>query len=312
MLGRLFRSRVTVGIVCAALGASIAGGIALAAIPQSVTTQITTCYPKTGATKTLRVIDYQAGQRCTASENTLSWQANGLHWRGAWSATTPYAKHDVVTNDGSSYVAVLGGANHVPPNATYWAVLATKSPDIARCSGYPHPGIDWSLPGSTPGHGCDFHGAIFEGVDLEGADLRNANLVGTRFLRIEFQSGTRQVNLADSNLSNADLTGATLFNALLPGANLTGAKLTSADLGTAHLPAADLSGVDLSGATLSGANLTGATLSGANLTGAVLYNTILTGSDLTDVLWSHTQCPDHSYSDTNGTAPESCIGHLSF
>lgn len=128
MISRILRSRTTIGIVSAALGASVVGGFALAAIPQSVTTQITTCYPKTGATKTLRVIDYQAGQRCTATENTLSWQANGLHWRGAWSAATLYAKHDVVASGGSSYVAVLGGVNHAPPNATYWAVLAAQGP----------------------------------------------------------------------------------------------------------------------------------------------------------------------------------------
>lgn len=128
MFGRIFRSRVTVGVVSAGLAASVVGGFALAAIPQSVTTQITTCYPKTGATKVLRVIDYQSGQRCTASENTLSWQANGMHWRGAWSSATAYAKHDVVASGGSSYVAVVGGVNHAPPNSTYWAVLAAQGP----------------------------------------------------------------------------------------------------------------------------------------------------------------------------------------
>ena len=122
------RSRILVAVVSCLVTAAVVGGFAVAAIPQSVTTQITTCYPKTGATKTLRVIDYQAGQRCTANENTLSWQANGLHWRGAWSSSTLYAKHDVVASGGSSYVAILGGVNHAPPNSAYWAVLAAQGP----------------------------------------------------------------------------------------------------------------------------------------------------------------------------------------
>jgi len=143
------------------------GGFALAAIPQSVTTQITTCYPKTGATKTLRVIDYQAGQRCTAGENTLSWQANGLHWRGAWSSSTLYAKHDVVASGGSSYVAIAGGVSHAPPNPTYWAVLAAQGPvgpagafefhlEASGTSGIPcAAGVWWTASGGgcgvTPG-----------------------------------------------------------------------------------------------------------------------------------------------------------------
>jgi hypothetical protein len=31
---------------------------------------------------------------------------------------------------------------------------------------------------------------------------------------------------------------------------------------------------------------------------------------LTGVIWSHTTCPDGTNGATNGTSPESCIGHL--
>jgi hypothetical protein len=48
------------------------------------------------------------------------------NWLGAWSASTTYhsATFDSVSSGGSSYVAILDGINHVPPNATYWQLLA--------------------------------------------------------------------------------------------------------------------------------------------------------------------------------------------
>jgi YVTN family beta-propeller protein len=74
---RFLRSHVAVGVVALVAGASVAGGLAWAAIPNSASGVITACYSKTLSTKTLRVIDAQAGQKCTSSENTLSWQQNG-------------------------------------------------------------------------------------------------------------------------------------------------------------------------------------------------------------------------------------------
>ncbi len=68
-----------------------------------------------------------------------------------------------------------------------------------------------------------------------------------------------------------------------------------------------LYGVDLTGANLAGANLTGANLSAVNLTRANL-----TGAILKAVIWGKTICPDGSHSNTNGTSPESCVGHLGF
>ena len=76
-MGRLLRSRVFVGVIALLVGASVASGLAWASIPNSTSGVITACYSKTLATKTLRVIDVQAGQRCSSSENTLSWQAHG-------------------------------------------------------------------------------------------------------------------------------------------------------------------------------------------------------------------------------------------
>lgn len=49
----------------------------------------------------------------------------GFNITGAWSGATAYAVNDVVSLSGSSYVCILAHTNHTPPNATYWALLAS-------------------------------------------------------------------------------------------------------------------------------------------------------------------------------------------
>lgn len=64
--------------------------------------------------------------------NGLSYvqaQANGsgtLAWQGAWSSVTAYQVNDVVQSGGSSYICILANTNNVPPNATYWQLVASK------------------------------------------------------------------------------------------------------------------------------------------------------------------------------------------
>jgi hypothetical protein len=125
---RLLRSRWVVGLSAFAVGLSIAGGLAWATIPNSTSAQIHACYTKTAATKTLRVIDYQSGQRCTSSEATISWQTKGMRWRGPYSNTVSYSASDVVSSAGSSYIATKATTGHTPPNATYWALMAARGP----------------------------------------------------------------------------------------------------------------------------------------------------------------------------------------
>lgn len=49
--------------------------------------------------------------------------------KGAWDGGTDYTVGDVVALGGSSYVCVLDHANHTPPNATYWQLLAARGTD---------------------------------------------------------------------------------------------------------------------------------------------------------------------------------------
>ncbi len=145
------------------------------------------------------------------------------------------------------------------------------------CTGYPHEGVDWSLPGSTAGTGCD----------LTFANLTNA--------------GLNQANLTNAILTRATLTNAHLFGAKLSGAGLQIANLTGADLDAAKLTGADASGANLHNALLTNANLNRAVLSNADLSGADMG-----GASDTGVVWSNTTCPDGTNSDNDGNT---CSGH---
>jgi len=54
--------------------------------------------------------------------------------KGAWSGATAYVVGDVVTLSGSSYVCALDHTNHMPPNTTYWQLLAAKGTDGAAAT----------------------------------------------------------------------------------------------------------------------------------------------------------------------------------
>jgi hypothetical protein len=274
---RLVKSRPAIAIVAFVVGATVAVGVAWAAIPGGATGTITACYPTSGPEKgVLRVIDEQAGANCGTGQAKLRWQADGMRWRGVWSSTNTYYRGDVVAHDGSSYVATRPSQNLTPPHANDWALLAAAGPSgVALCGGYPHANIDWSIPGSTPGNGCNFD---------------SANLAGMRF--------------PGGNLTNAHMHGAILSNALASAANLTGVYLVDG-----NLTGANLSQANLTDAIVEGANLTNVNLFGADLTDANIQASTFTGATITDITWSNTTCPDGTVSSTNGSSPESCVGH---
>jgi len=55
--------------------------------------------------------------------------SNGLlKDKGAWTAGATYSAGEVVQYLGSSYTAVTASQNQTPPNASFWAVLASQGP----------------------------------------------------------------------------------------------------------------------------------------------------------------------------------------
>ena len=95
--------RIIGGIVA---GALLVGGLALAAIPNSVTGTYSVCANKT--TGALRAIDTQAGKKCTAAEKLISWQqgvsASGLGAAGGAAACS--------THGAASSACITGWASH--------------------------------------------------------------------------------------------------------------------------------------------------------------------------------------------------------
>ena len=61
-----------------------------------------------------------------ASETADATVVYGLSWLGAWDASTAYVVDDAVSYSGSSYICTEAHTNHVPPNTSYWDVLASK------------------------------------------------------------------------------------------------------------------------------------------------------------------------------------------
>ena len=86
-------------------------------------------------------------------------------------------------------------------------------------------------------------------------------------------------------------------------------RLQGRNLSRRNLEGIDLRAAQLANALLVGTNLSGARLAQANLTSADVQGATLTGADLTGVVWSNTICPDGTESSTNGTSPQSCVGH---
>ena len=104
-------------------------------------------------------------------------------------------------------------------------------------------------------------------------------------------------NLFGSELKNQDFSSSSFVHAVLYGAQIQGSNFTNANF---------------SNASLRNAAFINTMLTNSNLTGADLTFTGFSGSDLsttnrTDVIWSHTTCPDGTNSDEHDNT---CEGHL--
>jgi len=50
----------------------------------------------------------------------------GMTWQGEWQAGVSYALNDVVRQDGTSFICILGCTGQQPPNGSYWDSLAER------------------------------------------------------------------------------------------------------------------------------------------------------------------------------------------
>jgi hypothetical protein len=122
----LARRRGPIGFAAGVLVAGLVAGtgVAIAAIPSTTTSTFTACVNKSSGV--VRMIDYQAGKRCTSRELAVSW-GKGYRYRGTWTPATVYLAQDVVVVNGSSYVAKLTSRAKSPTRYTaYWGLLSAR------------------------------------------------------------------------------------------------------------------------------------------------------------------------------------------
>lgn len=130
LVRRLSPRSFAAGFVVAAL--LVGGGAAFGAIPALTTGKFTACVTtSTGAT---RIIDYEAGKRCTSAETTVSW-SKGWTYRGTWQPAFTYAVGDVAYSNGTSYLAKAPSTNQSPATSpTSWSILASRGATGATCA----------------------------------------------------------------------------------------------------------------------------------------------------------------------------------
>jgi len=104
---------------CVLLGS----GVALGAIPSTATGSITACVSRSSGA--VRIVDFQAGKRCSSRERTIAW-SKGIRYRGAWSSRATYAPLDVVSYGGASYVARVPSTAKTPGSGSYWGAVALR------------------------------------------------------------------------------------------------------------------------------------------------------------------------------------------
>ncbi len=124
----------------------VGGGVAIATIPDAGTGVFHGCV--NASSGALRVVDPSKGQACTGTETTVSWNQQGITWRGGWSATTAYAIGDAVRYEGSSYIAKAASTDVAPPTTTNanasWSLMASEGQ-----TGPPGPDGKTILSGAT-------------------------------------------------------------------------------------------------------------------------------------------------------------------
>lgn len=108
----------------AAAAAAAASQAAAAISAASAATAVTTAAAQ--ATTATAQAGSAATQAAAAAASAAAAIVAKITWRGAWSGATAYAIHDAVEFSGASYIAIATSTNQIPPNATYWNLLAAR------------------------------------------------------------------------------------------------------------------------------------------------------------------------------------------
>jgi uncharacterized protein YjbI with pentapeptide repeats len=283
------------------VGLAAGGTAAWAAIPDSTSGRVTTCYPTSGTNQgVLRVIDYQGGAQCGAGEATLtlgSGTCNGIpHESVDWHGCN-LRRADLT----GAYLGLanLGGADLTGANLAGARLMYANvtNANFTDANLYP-------VGGATKTN-------LWGVVGLSSVQLRSikqvpgsANCPGTVVTGPMLQS----VILSGLNLSGFDLHGAVFATGRIASTNLSNANLQRANIDSEYAVGANFSNADLSCALLRSNSFNSVNLSNANLTNATLLGSKgMATATLTGAIWNNTICPDGTNSNNNGNT---CVGHL--
>ncbi len=110
-------------------------------------------------------------------------------WLGAWSGATPYVVGDAVESNGSSYVCILGHTNQVPPNGTYWdLVAAAGGQDIVQ-------DLSPQLGGDLDANGNTIHFGTAENTQAPAGTTATINLGAENHHTLDCSSASGAITL---------------------------------------------------------------------------------------------------------------------
>jgi uncharacterized protein YjbI with pentapeptide repeats len=314
------------GLVAGVLVGLVVGGtLAWAAIPDGGTGKVTACYATSGPSKgILRVIDYQAGERCAGGEASIGLQPfvacsayprAGVDWRGCdfthvnlgLENLTGAKLSSAVFTAASLGLALLTDANLASANLSF-ANLGGANLTRANLTGA-------NLSGAT------LTSAALNGTQVAGATFTNTELGGTNYsqpsnrpvgTRIDGVVGLTSSQLLNVKISNVCCTANFDASCTTPHRNfqdvtIKNTNLAGFDLRGAYFEHADLSSLNLSNTNLSCSYAAFANFKSVNFTGANMRYAKFGGALLTGAIFNNTTCPDGTNSNTNGNT---CAGHL--
>jgi uncharacterized protein YjbI with pentapeptide repeats len=224
------------GFILAVAGAAVIGGattaLVQAAIPSTADGQIHACYRNSGGltnTKgTLRVIDDQASQTCTAQESALNWSQGG-----AASILVPNLVNADLSSSSMAYWDIHG--LNFQGTELYGADLKGVNATNANFTNSDL-GANLSAGNFT---NANFSGAIF------GTTATRANFTGANFTGADWTQGSNYVNYANFtnvDLSNQQLSSMTATHAIFHNTNLSNTFFDNIDLTGSDFTSANLAG----------------------------------------------------------------------
>jgi uncharacterized protein YjbI with pentapeptide repeats len=237
-------------------------GFAYAAIP-GADAVINGCYEK--RTGLLRVIDAEAGKKCTQWETPISWSQQYLAGEGLTLTGNVFS-----VADGSLKAADFSTVDEEGLTSDNIKNESLSGSDLENGTVMTGDVKDESLSGEDLENGSvattDVQNESLTGTDLENGtvtdgDVQNESLTGT-----DLENGT----VATSDVANESLTGTDLENDTVATSDIANESLTGTDLENGSVATSDIANESLSGTDIKDESLSGDDLAGGSVATAAL------------------------------------------